>query len=54
MKAIVNGIKQRYFGKKIVLIGWSPRSVEFPAIQMLIPSLFQEVVGWADVVDVAQ
>lgn len=53
-KAIVDGIKQRYTGKDIVLIGWHPHPREIPAIQVLIPSLFQEVVGWVDVVDVTR
>jgi hypothetical protein len=51
---IVDAIKQRYVDKDIVLVGWYPYAREFPAIQLLAPSLFQEVVGWVDVVDVAQ
>lgn len=54
IKAIVDRIKLRYAGKDIVLIGWHPHPYDFLAIQALVPSLFQEVVGWADVVDVTQ
>ena len=54
IKAIVDGIKQRYAGKDIVLVGWHPHPLDFPAIQALVPSLFQEVVGWVDVVEVTQ
>jgi hypothetical protein len=53
-KAIIDSIKQRYAGKDIVLISWHPYPREFPAIQVLVPSLFQEVVGWVDVVDVTR
>ena len=54
MEDIVDGIKQRYAGKDIVLIGWHPHSREFPATQVFAPSLFQEVFGWVDVVDVTR
>lgn len=54
MKDIIDGIKQRYAGKDIVLIGWHPHPRELPAIQVFARSLFQEVLGWVDVVDVAR
>ena len=54
MKAIIDSIKQQYAGKDIVLTTWYPYPREFPAIQVLVPSLFQEVVGWVDVVNVTQ
>jgi len=54
IKAIVDKIKQYYTGKDIVLVGWHPHPRDFPAIQTLIPSLFQEVVGWTDVIDIMQ
>ena len=52
--AIVDKIKRHYTGKDIVLVGWHPHPLDFPAIQTLIPSLFQEVVGWTDVIDTMQ
>lgn len=52
--SIVQKIKQRYPGRDIVLIGWHPHARDYPAIQFLIPALFREVVGWADVLDVMQ
>ena len=54
IKAIVDGIKQRYTGKDIVLIGWHPHPRDFPAIHALVPSPFRELIGWADVVDVTR
>ena len=54
IKAIIDKIKQRYIKNDIILIGWHPHSRDFPAIQTLIPSLFQEVVGWTDVIDIIQ
>ena len=54
IKSVVDGIKQRHAEKDIVLIGWHPHPREFPAIQVFIPSLFQEVVGWVDLVDVVR
>lgn len=54
IKAIVDKVKQHYPGKDIVLVGWHSHSRDFPAIQTLIPSLFQEVVGWADAIDIMQ
>jgi hypothetical protein len=53
-KVIVDGIRQRHAGKDIVLVGWHPHPRELPAIQAIIPSLFDDVIGWADVVDVAR
>lgn len=53
-KAIVDDIKRHFAGKAVVLIGWHPHPRELPAIQALVPSLFQEVVGWVDVVDVTR
>ena len=47
-------VKQHHTGKDLVLVGWHPHPRDFPAIQTLIPSLFQEVVGWADVIDIMQ
>ena len=54
IRAIVNKVTQHYAGKDIVLVGWHPHPRDFPAIQTLIPSLFQDVVGWADVIDIVQ
>ena len=54
IKAIVRRIKERYIGKDIVLIGWHSHARGFPAIQALVANLFQEVVGWAGVLDVMQ
>ena len=54
IKAIFHRIKERYIGKYVILIGWHPHARDFPAIQAIVPSLFQEVVGWADVLDVMQ
>ncbi|KAL6787185.1 hypothetical protein J3E68DRAFT_432204 [Trichoderma sp. SZMC 28012] len=54
IRTIVDSIKQRYIGKDIILVGWHPHPRELPAIQVLFPSLFQEMVGWVDVVDIIQ
>lgn len=54
IKAIVDKVKKHYTGKDIVLVGWHPHPRDFPAIKTLIPSLFQEFVGWADVIDIIQ
>ena len=54
IKAIVNKVKQHDSGRDIVLVGWHPHARDFPAIQTFIPSLFQEVVGWVDVIDIMQ
>lgn len=54
IKAIVHRIKERYIGNHIVLVCWHPHARDFPAIQALVPSLFQEVVGWVDVLDITQ
>jgi hypothetical protein len=45
MKVIINDIKKRYASNNTVLIGWYPHPRELPAIQALVPILFQEVVG---------
>ena len=52
--AMVKNTEQRYPGKDIVLVGWHPHARELPAIQALFPTLFQEVAGWVDVVDVTR
>lgn len=49
----MDNVKQHYTGKDIVLVGWHPHPRGLPAIQTL-PSLFQEVVGWGDVIDIMQ
>lgn len=54
LKAIVSSIKERYPRRDIVLVGWHPHPRELPAINILYPSLFQEVIGWVDVVDITQ
>lgn len=54
IKILVDSIEQRYIGKDIILVGWHPHPRELPAIQVFSPSLFQEMVGWVDVVDITQ
>ncbi|KAK2780629.1 hypothetical protein FQN53_001104 [Emmonsiellopsis sp. PD_33] len=54
MKDIIDTIKQRHAGKDIILVGWHPHPRELPAIQAFAPSLFQEIAGWVDVVDVTR
>ena len=54
IKAIVDKVKQHYCGRDIILVGWHPHPRGFPTIQALIPSLFQEVIGWTDVIDIIQ
>jgi len=54
INAIIDHITQHYPSKDIILIGWHPHPREFPAIQALIPGLFQKVTGWVDVVNITQ
>ena len=54
IKAIVDKIKQHYTEKDIVLVDWHSHPRDFSVVQILISSLFQEVVGWIDVIDIMQ
>ncbi len=54
IRPVVHRIKECSAGKDIVLVGWDPHARDFPAIQTLVANLFQEVVGWVDVLDIVQ
>ena len=54
IRAIVDDLKRVHSGSEIVLIAWHSLARDFAAIQAIVPSIFQEFVGWIDVLNIVQ
>lgn len=54
IQAVIDGVKQRFSKKDMVLVGCHPHPRELPGLQALAPDIFCEVAGWVDVTDVTR